>query len=130
MSTSTTSWWSCPPLRNVNQLSHVEIKNLKPSDLTAFFDSGRNLFVVADIDASQHYRRLLHGFGLELDEFGHQLRDNFKNNGEAIRIFTSNIAQIYPFLTDRLTNNQIVYSGAGFRLASYVNNQQFALVKG
>lgn len=45
----------------------IESDTLKPTDLVSFFDSGRNIFVVADIDASRAYRKMFYSFGVELD---------------------------------------------------------------
>lgn len=96
----------------------------------AFFDSGRSLVVVADIDTSRAFRKLFHSFGLELDELGYQLKDNFNNlNGKSTSVLTSNIAQIYPFITSKLPHGKVAYRGAGLKLSRYENNQLFALLK-
>jgi oligosaccharyltransferase complex subunit beta len=40
---------------------------LRANDIVKFFDSGRNIIVIADIDASRSFRKLFYSFGLELD---------------------------------------------------------------
>jgi hypothetical protein len=112
-------------------MSHSESQNLKVVDIVAFYDSGRSVVVVGDIDTSRTFRKMFYSFGLEMDEFGGQLKDNFNNlNGKSTSILTSRIADVYPFITQKLTHNKLAYRGTGFKLPNFENNQLFALVRG
>lgn len=108
----------------------IESETLKPSDLVSFFDSGRNIFVVADIDASRAYRKMFYSFGVELDEVGHQLKDNFNNiNGQTTSITSTRVSQVAPFVNDVLPHGKIAYRGLGLKLVNYINHQLFALAR-
>jgi len=110
--------------------SHKDSESLRITELVNFFDSGRSVIVLADIDTSRGFRKLFYSFGLELDEVGSQLKDNFNNIGDSKTIVTSQLAQVHPFLTDKLKHGKIAYRGAGFKMVNFINHQLFALAKG
>lgn len=61
---------------------------------------------------------------------GHQLKDNFNNiNGQSISITTTKVAQVAPFVTDKLPHGKIAYRGLGLKLVNYINHQLFALAR-
>lgn len=109
---------------------HVDSDNFRISDIVSFFDSGRSVIVLADIDTSRSFRKLFYSFGLELDEMGTQLKDNFNNIGGSRTIVTSQLAQVHPFVTSSLPHGKIAYRGAGFKTVNFINHQLFALAKG
>jgi len=86
--------------------------------------------VLTDIDASRAFRKLFYSFGLELDEMGSQLKDNFNNIGNSRTIVTSQLAQAHPFITGRLPHGKIAFRGAGFKTVNFINHQLFPMAKG
>ena len=79
--------------------SHKDSDSLKIPEIVNFFDSGRSVIVLADIDTSRAFRKLFYSFGLDLDEVGSQLKDNFNNVNDSRTIVTSQLSHVHPFLT-------------------------------
>ena len=89
------------------------------------------MIIAGDIDTSRGFRKLFFAFGIELDEENHQVKDGFSYLKESTTLITHNIEKVYPFVDSSLLNKgKLLYRGTGLKLADYVTNQLFALVKG
>jgi oligosaccharyltransferase complex subunit beta len=50
--------------------SDDELKSFKPKEVTEFFDSGRNVVLLGNVDQNRVFRHLTNAFGVDMDELG------------------------------------------------------------
>lgn len=96
-----------------------------------FFDNGGNLVIAGDIDTARGFRKLFFAFGLELDEENHQVKDPFNYLGGSSTLVVSNVEKVHPYISKELKHGgKLLYRGTALKLANYVTNQLYGLVKG
>ena len=87
------------------------------------------MIVIGDIDVSRSFRKLFYSLGVDLDEMGTQLKDNFNNHKVSTMIATSNYDAIEPFVPNDFNKKPLLYRGIGMDLVNYENYQLHNLVK-
>jgi oligosaccharyltransferase complex subunit beta len=59
--------------------SDDELKSFKPKEITEFFDSGRNIVILGNVDQNRAFRHLVNAFGVDMHELGSSVYDHFNN---------------------------------------------------
>ena len=77
------------------------------------------MIVIGDIDVSRSFRKLFYSLGVDLDEMGTQLKDNFNNQNISTLVTTSNYDPIVPFLPSSFEKKPLLYRGIGMDLVNY-----------
>ncbi|EGR30314.1 hypothetical protein IMG5_135110 [Ichthyophthirius multifiliis] len=104
-------------------------KGLTKNKIIDFFDSGRNVFIASDIDASKTIRQIFNEFGVDLDSIGSSVLDHF-NYADQIdnnQIFSNNIIN-QPVICPQL-KYPILYKGSGISMAPYEMNQVYGILR-
>lgn len=110
--------------------SESDPRVIKPAKILEFFDAGKNVLIAGDIDTSKAYRQLFNNFGVDVDELGSKVVDNFNNarDREDSIIKTDNFASEEVF--GKRPSKPLLYRGVGLTLTNYENFQVWGIVRG